>query len=515
MRKFLSEFIDHHLGMTQLILLLIILSVAGYNSVIEDTKIDNYKSVLLQLMTLLALQLIALYSYIDKNNSKKAIQSSAEEGLKKILSEGENTKYFLNHKAAEPHISDLARNEKSLISIVAGSLNGTSMVALKGAQSNSNRGLCIKIMVASPDKMRERTEWEDKAIDNNYYDMLDAANSWLTTDNKQQVNIKVYKGAPTCSAIFFQSQKVIYLNPYPLSGAASKSLSISYKVPREDDDVYDEFVDRHFSTIWNNKRKTTSLENIMKLNEEAVIEVVSNEILKGINNKKDGHQIPPQFIYVIAINGAPNTGKSTFSKKIRENLGKRINNPVKSMILETDNWIEISRKERLDKDLSGFHSQCYDMGSLSDLLSSLYNEQENGKIFIPNYCHKKGEKVYKKEAIDIEKVVIIEGLMSTCHEISSFIDMRITLTNETEYSPDSLQEQKRDDRKRPEDTRKKDFEIHERHWSKFKEKYLKDPDIKLIVQEERYFQSDLRLLRFDDLAMKDQCVKLVDEKLRS
>jgi uridine kinase len=144
---------------------------------------------------------------------------------------------------------------------------------------------------------------------------------------------------------------------------------------------------------------------------------VYQEIVEILNNKDK---------VVIAINGAPYSGKSTLAQWI--NYMAHIDN-ISSITINTDNYMCIPRAQRLLKKISGFDINSYNLNLLETHVKALRNIKLSKveTIKFPVYNTNKGLELSQCSRVKSNPLIILDGLMSYSFNSIELIDVYIWL----------------------------------------------------------------------------------------
>lgn len=123
------------------------------------------------------------------------------------------------------------------------------------------------------------------------------------------------------------------------------------------------------------------------------------------------HRYPGRVI-LVSICGSGASGKSTFSKLLKENIENSLR--VSVSILATDSYM-LSRADRIEQDLIGFDPRANDLEQFFQDVNSLI---ENRAIKIRPYNHKTGEHEAETR-IEPADVIILEGIYSFFPELNN------------------------------------------------------------------------------------------------
>lgn len=120
----------------------------------------------------------------------------------------------------------------------------------------------------------------------------------------------------------------------------------------------------------------------------------------------------PGRAILVSICGSGASGKSSFSRLLKENIREALGIPVS--ILATDSYM-LSRADRIEKDLLGFDPRANDLEQFSRDVRDLL---ENKEIKISPYNHETGE--HEKEiTVKPGEVIILEGIYSFYPELNN------------------------------------------------------------------------------------------------
>lgn len=373
---------------------------------------------------------------------------------------------------ATREIESIISTEREAISIIAGSLGGTSRLvpdlhALVD-RASAAEGPQIRIFISHPSYMKQRAQLEGISSVQQRRRTLERLHNLLERTSIPLENIRLYKAVPTCSAVIAHAQRKLFLNPYTLGEPAENTLSlmvdgVTYA------EAFEKFIKAHLEDPWDSHDLSISLEEFKNEQNAEIAKTIADQALEERSRRS---QDRPVFV---AINGCTAVGKSGLAKEIASYIKHGRREEVSCTLLETDGWITIGRKERMFRDLTGCDAESYDLNGLHETINRLSLRQE---VSGQTYNHVKG---FSEEVgtLDPGDIVIIDGLMSTHPTLHDWIDIYVWV----ECSADSHRRMRieRDVcfRGYTHDQAERNWEIHARAWPRF-ERICKPTDCFLL-----------------------------------
>jgi uridine kinase len=369
---------------------------------------------------------------------------------------------------ASQDIKKILSNESEGISIVAGSLGGTTRLVpdLSSILSKANeKNIRIRILISHPHYMALRAKLEGKSDKKQLQRTIETLFDIFENPHTSQKNIRLYLFVPTCWAVIAHEQRKVFLNPYTIGKRAEDTLSLMID-GNVYPDAYKNFINAHLEEPWRRNNLSISFEQFISEHNSEIAKSIADVLVKEYLGRS-GNPL------IVAINGCPAMGKSKLAIEIASFI--KNHDKMSCSILETDGWLSKEREERIRNEMTGYNPESYDINGLSDAIKKL-----SLRLDVPRrtYNHAIG-KPENGGTLPPADIIIIDGLMSTHQNFRSLINTFYWM----DCSPDSQKERrlKRDIEKRgysPE-LALRNWELHNKEWKKFESIYKPD-DYKLM-----------------------------------
>ncbi len=395
---------------------LLTVAFAAYVLVQSQRATLQVREILLWLLGIVGL--LATSELIERFRRLRRIEEFSRKTLEavQVLAIPNAVSVYPRRIDATREIESIISTEREAISIIAGSLGGTSRLvpdlhALVD-RASAAEGPQIRIFISHPSYMKQRAQLEGISSVQQRRRTLERLHNLLDRTFIPLENIRLYKAVPTCSAVIAHAQRKLFLNPYTLGESAENTLSlmvdgVTYA------EAFERFIEAHLERPWNSQDLSISLEEFIVEQNAEIAKTIADQALEERSHRS---QDKPVFV---AINGCTAVGKSGLAKKIVSYI-QHIEG-VSCTLLETDGWITIERKDRMLRNLAGYHAESYDLKGLHETINRLSLRQKVSKQM---YNHVKG---FSEEAgtLDPGDIVIVDGLMSTHPTLHDWIDIYV------------------------------------------------------------------------------------------
>lgn len=162
-------------------------------------------------------------------------------------------------------------------------------------------------------------------------------------------------------------------------------------------------IDENLTAIAEDRKRTQAYAQFMKRkSKHQDNKEVADEIIGEILNRDPRRRNR----LLVSITGAGAVGKSTFSRLLARRL-RKVHKEISVDVLSTDSY-QLSRGERIDKNIIGFFPQAHDLEALTKDVEKLAAGKE---IKVRPYDHKTGSHGRRK-TIKPSDVLILEGVYS-------------------------------------------------------------------------------------------------------